>query len=256
LWVIATENTDKLIYSSDGVIWKTSFSYINTIFEECSSIVWNGRIFIAGGTGTKPLLSSENGLIWNLIDPITNFTKCNSVSWNGIMWVVGGSGAANVSLARSYDGITWTTISIPGFTECKSVSWNGNVWVAVGTGATHCFAYSPDGITWTGNGKNSMTTCYSVTSKRTLPFVGSAPISVPPLVNMQYSSSITNTWGLDTIVFTKPYIYPPIITATIIDKIGSINVNNVTSNSFNVATFSTSGRVGALFRYNWMSIGI
>ena len=101
-----------------------------------------------------------------------------------------------------------------------------------------------------------MTICNSIAPKRTLPFVGSIPATARSLINMQYNSSITNTWGVDTIVFERPYISPPIITATIINKAGLINVNNVTTNSFNVSSFAVNGRIGALINYNWISIGI
>jgi hypothetical protein len=60
------------------------------------------------------------------------------------------------SIAYSYDGITWTGITLLTIfsSQSRGISWNGTRFIAVGQGI-NTVAYSSDGITWTGLGSTS-----------------------------------------------------------------------------------------------------
>ena len=78
----------------------------------------------------------------------TNFGA--SVAWNNEMWVAGGFGGR--SIAYSFDGISWTSISTSTsiFVNTNDITWDGKRWIASGEGPLNRVATSYDGITWYG----------------------------------------------------------------------------------------------------------
>ena len=126
LSAVGLENT--LAYSTDGIAW-TGLG--NSVFSSmCKAVAWNGKIWVAGGSGT----SGTNTLAW------------------------------------SEDGNIWTGLGksiISSF--CNKVKWNGSIWVALGSG-TNTLAWSPDGINWNGLGNNIFkVVSYALAQKEVLP---------------------------------------------------------------------------------------
>ena len=122
-------------------------------------VAWNGRMWVAVGSGTNSIAYSYDGIYWTGVTDSSSsifVTYGRGVAWNGRMWVAVG-GAYPYTIAYSYDGIHWTGVtgsvsSIFG-AYGYGVAWNGRMWVAVGD-TTNSIAYSYDGIHWTGLGTN------------------------------------------------------------------------------------------------------
>ena len=104
---VGGENSNKILYSYDGLNWKSSESGNNIFTEKCNAIAWNGSIWVAGGNGINKMAYSADGINWKGSETGSNiFTGgCYSVAWNGTLWVAGGTGTSN--MAYSYDGIKW-----------------------------------------------------------------------------------------------------------------------------------------------------
>jgi hypothetical protein len=111
---------NSLFISINGVDWDPGLGPFPN-GGQCNSIAWNGSQWVAGGIKTTSpataISYSSDLLTWSY--PATNRPfldgECNSIAWNGIVWVAAGYRAINPSsLAYSYDGKSWTHLSIPG----------------------------------------------------------------------------------------------------------------------------------------------
>ena len=191
MWVAggtSTPDNNPLIYSYDGITWLPSENG-NEIFPSghysspnyksynggCSSLAWNGTMWVAVGGGSTPLAYSYDGITWT-VSPSTNifgyegYDTC--IAWNGSMWLAGACGSN--SLAYSLDGINWTGLGEPcGYNKVFAAAWNGSMWV-IGSGSSAAnnnrLAWSTDGINWTQstNGANLMLRIYSIAWNGTL----------------------------------------------------------------------------------------
>ncbi|MEI7690427.1 MAG: hypothetical protein WCI63_02280 [bacterium] len=109
-----------------------------------SCVAW-----VAVGSGTNSLATSEDGITWTGRGGI--FTLGSGVAFNGKTWVAVGDGPNPI--VTSTDGIIWTGRDKI-FKGGVGVAWNGSMWVAVGyqkygdrTNRTS-IATSTDGIKW------------------------------------------------------------------------------------------------------------
>ncbi len=93
--ILAGGNSNKIIYSYDGIIWNN-----NTIglITRCNAICNNNKLFVAGG---DRLIYSYNGINWNLCN--NTLSEITAITWNGELFIAVGDG----NIATSYDGITW-----------------------------------------------------------------------------------------------------------------------------------------------------
>jgi hypothetical protein len=194
LWVasgLLTDNTSIMIYSFDGINWIQSISGTNVV-TNCSSIVWNGKMWVAGGgvigysydgINWLPTSASGTNLTWNGL----YWTTGTKYSTNGINWTNISEGTTNtitnisakinqpyrknvifLALANfftksdclySYDGILWYPLR--GFTPNGFVLYyNNNLWIGCGFGSLYSMYYSLDATNWTGN--NSLLQCFTV----------------------------------------------------------------------------------------------
>ena len=112
----------------------------------------NLRICDATNTDSFKLQSGKtNG------DPFAG-SMGSDVAWNGSYWVAVGSNSGQTQcIAKSTDGLSWTTSTDNPFTGGvgKDIAWNDidEYWVAVGSG-TGCIAKSTDGLSWTTSTNN------------------------------------------------------------------------------------------------------
>jgi hypothetical protein len=79
----------------------------------------------------------------------------NCISNNGIYWLIGGSFGSTPRIAKSYNGVNWTSVDIDFGGGCNSLVWNGTNWLATlsNISAFNITEYiwiitSNDGVTW------------------------------------------------------------------------------------------------------------
>ena len=189
-----TTTVSPITYTIDGKIWsqaigaKEAFGSSGTVLavrygQTSTAISPNGRIWVAGGTGTSSLAFSQNGIRWT---PITNattmMTNVRTIAYaapadqigggnaaitatsgvgNGV-WVAGGD--TTNSLILSYDGISWSEVpnSLTILNRCNAIAFGSTVagstvagsglFVAGGLAGTldptANMAYSTDGYNW------------------------------------------------------------------------------------------------------------
>jgi len=124
--------------------WDFSNNSISVFSTKCNDAVWNGKIWIAVGSGTNSIATSVDGKTW-IGRGSDVLSSGNTVRWNreSSIIVAGGIGG----IAYSYDGVYWKLNGT--FSECISIECNGSLWVASGTSSTNnTIAYSHDGIYW------------------------------------------------------------------------------------------------------------
>jgi len=129
-------------FDNSNNTWDFSNNSISVFSTRCNDAVWNGKMWIAVGSGTNSIATSVNGKKWIGRGSIT-LSSGNTIRWNRetSIIVAGGQGG----IAYGYDGIYWKLNPI--FSNCTSIECNGSLWVATGSG-TSTIAYSYDGIQW------------------------------------------------------------------------------------------------------------
>ena len=122
-----------IAYSDNGLTWTKAIGLgFSTLSSGGIDVAWNGKMWVAIGVGSDPILISiDKGVIW---------TPPTTTIYNNI------------------------------FTNGTSIVWNGSVWIATGLGAYN-FAYSYDGFVWTGT-NNSIINAKRLANRRPLPYVG------------------------------------------------------------------------------------
>lgn len=152
---------DTMAYSMDGFSWKGLGKSIFT--TQCSSICWNGSVFVAGGYGTNALAYSYDGLTWVGLGDST-YTGVGAICWNGSFFLAGASvSGQGLTFIKSSDGINWSNLEVYDIftSNIKATCWNGSRFVAVGSG-TNSIAYSDDGENWVGCGATNFIYGYGV----------------------------------------------------------------------------------------------
>ena len=186
-----TSSASPITYTIDGKTWsqaigaKEAFGSSGTVLcvkygQTSTAISPNGRIWVAGGTGTSCLAFSQNGIRWTAITSATTMiTNVRTIAYapadqmrsstsgasnaaltaasgvgNGV-WVAGGD--TTNSLIFSYDGISWSEVpnSLSILTRCNAIAFGNGIFVAGGSAATATpidptavLVYSTDGINW------------------------------------------------------------------------------------------------------------
>jgi len=206
----------------------------NGIFNRCNNIALNGIIWVAVGSGTNSIATSNDGIIWTGRGA-TMFTTGNTIAWNGEIWIAGGIGGSN-TVAYSLDGINWYGKGTSVFsTSCigicsgillpytkQTISPTGPTGVIGATGATgpltinntfvfaggtgaNTLSYSTNGYTWartTGVTPNGGPICFNGNM-----FVSVGGINGPSDINISYSYNGINWFQPPTNSFnsTKNY---------------------------------------------------
>ena len=167
--------TNKIIYSDDnGTTWTAANSSWSAS-GSCSSIAYNGYMFVAVGDdgNTNGVIKySYDGNTWTaanyptggLYSPNYGFYTDGTtggikvVIFTGSIWICGGKGSnsyvnkSNIpGIAYSYDGINWTvnqSLPFNGTGDCiTSIATNGKLIILSGF-LTPSMSYSYDGINW------------------------------------------------------------------------------------------------------------
>ena len=139
---------NSLAYSIDGIRW---ISINNSLFTRCNKAIWNGKIWVVVGYGSYWIATSYDGMTWTGQNN-TLMTECYDIAWNGTYFVAVGYNSTLASIAKSTDGISWTSVSINSIfsTKTHAIEWTGNVWLAYGSGTnTTAISSSLDASVWT-----------------------------------------------------------------------------------------------------------
>ena len=140
----------KIAYSFDqGVTWSPSSSSATVFTSTVYDAVWNGRIWVAVGSGGNTLATSPDGNIWTGRGSYALTTQANAVDWSDKLAMFVAVGSGTNSIATSPDGIHWLSRS-NALSSGNDVKWNGTMWVAVGvpSASNKSIVYSYDGVNW------------------------------------------------------------------------------------------------------------
>ena len=146
MWVIGgTGDLSNVLYSSDGETWTQATNEAFPYRSFHSSVVYDNKIWIMGGTGGEGTLSdvwnSEDGVTWT---QVTTNAACGprnshtSVALDNKMWIIGGSidGWSPIDIWYSTDGINWTGIQSSADFSSRvqhgTVTFNNKMWVLTG----------------------------------------------------------------------------------------------------------------------------
>jgi hypothetical protein len=142
-------DSSKIAYSFDqGVTWSHSSSSASVFTSTVYDAVWNGRIWVAAGSGGNTLATSSDGNIWTGRGSYALTTQSNAVDWSDKLGLFVAVGSGTNSIATSPDGIHWLSRS-NALSSGNDVKWNGTMWVAVGVPASNkSIVYSYDGVHW------------------------------------------------------------------------------------------------------------
>ena len=147
---VEEENGGIIAKSADGITWSKVPTAKKLVTGMFTSIAWNGRFWVAIGSGIRTnAYSSEDLITWT---PILALDGGYRVVSNSKLWVC--AYVYPYSIRYSYDGILWpisasaNTLFINGMVSY--IAWNGTMWVAVGSynTSTPRLASSSDGINW------------------------------------------------------------------------------------------------------------
>lgn len=128
--------------STDGVTWDAVTTPTNNTL---ASVTFGGGYFVAtGGTNTGVVVRSNNGLNWTLHNIGVNMGSY-AITYGGGYFVSVGFNAAQY--ARSADGATWTTGTLPNpYSVLYTVTYAQGIFIAGSVSAG--ILTSTDGLTW------------------------------------------------------------------------------------------------------------
>jgi len=153
-----TTNNVTVAKSNDGVTWTYVDSTANPfIAGNGKGLAWNGSIWVAVGTSGdafhRTIAVSKDGLSWTYVANPFDGAWGFGIAWNGSYFIcVGSTIHVDLGVIKSYDGLTWTPVTLPTLTTYTGVSvcWDGNRWAVTGYNNTNTFlAFSTDSINWT-----------------------------------------------------------------------------------------------------------
>lgn len=144
--VFVTGSSANMYVTNDSVTWST----VTTPFTDTiNTMIWTGKLWVAGGPGSPQLAYSADGTNWTGVTlTIMNAVYGLAIGPNSIIAV--GSGMGGYTRATSTDGINWTEVNYsPSFfpTTAYKIAWGG-AWVAAGAGITGGLVFSLDSATW------------------------------------------------------------------------------------------------------------
>ena len=158
---VATNGTNRVMYSSDGITWTSASASENSGWI---SVTYGADKFVAVAiNGTNRIMYSADGINW------TSASAPEDVSWKGVTYgdgkFVAVAGYATYGVMYSTDGINWTK-SVPApeaNNNWSSVTYGNGKFVAVAGSGTNRVMYSTDGINWTAASAPEVNTWQSVT---------------------------------------------------------------------------------------------
>lgn len=216
----------KIAYSYDqGFTWSPASNSAAVFSISANSAAWNGRLWVAAGSGGNTLATSLDGNKWTGRGSFVFSQQANGVKWSDQLqqFVAVGSDAGGNTIATSQDGVYWFSRSNPYFTSGNDIQWNGIIWVAVGTPVSNntSIVYSTDGINWATPTQGNLFS----TSGTKVAWSGTTWVAVGNDPSNNVATSVDGkSW---TMIAVASLTYPP--TAVYADKYNTIITANDTS---------------------------
>ena len=197
--------------------------------NEAYSVTWNSQqsLWVVSGVGTisvSTIVTSSDGITWSTATTAT--TGFKNLFNNGDMFIGTNSGTSRYS----YDGITWTPMTIIGSGTIYDMKWNGSLWMA-GTSSFPYTYISTDGINWEGT-TSPGGTIYSIGWNGAYWMAGRS-------LNTYYSSNNGTSWSLGTgstgsyaIGTQTTIIYPIPSTSTLTGALTVTGGAGITGNTY------------------------
>jgi hypothetical protein len=147
----ASADSTKIAYSLDGGITWTPSANSSAVFSNTVyNAAWNGKLWIAVGSGGNTIATSTDGNQWIGRGSYIFTTAGYGIAWSNeqTVWIACGEGTN--SLAYSYDGIYWSGLGNTIVNPVYDVEWNGSIWIAAGSpiSGNKSITYSYDGLNW------------------------------------------------------------------------------------------------------------
>ena len=149
-------STNSLSYSKDSITWVDCTNQLlssQTIYAIC----WSPHLMMFIASSTSYLLSSFDGINWNITNCIPEANTFNSICWSSelkLFVAVASSGAYRVAI--SYNGYDWYKTSVPNAYSWRTVCWCNTLGLFIAGSSdaqSNNLMSSPDGITWTSISK-------------------------------------------------------------------------------------------------------
>lgn len=147
VWIAVASGGTNAVRSVDGVNWSST-----TLPEgaDWTDIAYGKGKFVAvaesDSTTTSTAYTSDNGLTWSTGSFLGG---CAAITFGNNRFVVieGGFGSAEKTFI-SFDGITWTSGTLPEPRNYRDVTYGQGHFVAVSSTGSSDFYYSVDGLKW------------------------------------------------------------------------------------------------------------
>jgi len=198
--MLATYSETAVLTSTDyGENWSVLNTNSTFILSDCTSIEWNGRVWVAVGSASNgtTILTSLDGITW--VSGTNGFTGYGSdVIWNGKLWIAVGRGTN--AILTSLDGLSWVpaVTGLPGnIFSFYGIYYSRGRLVATGSinGGGGLIVYSDDAKNWTTSGANFLYAGYHAIGDENLwVATGQASAAGANTNTLLYSTDNAVTW--------------------------------------------------------------
>ena len=213
--VVVADGDSTVAYSADTDTWSTStlpagFNTGSDTRIAYGNIVGTttNRFVVIGSADTDIARSENGGQTWTLESTALPNIGYDAIAYGAGKFVALRSSTTDASY--SADGITWTTVTLPGtLSAATDIVWGNGKFVALG--GTNGIMYSLDGVTWY---ENTLTLPLAVTERKLAYGQGTFVITSDDTDQVQYSHdgvywqsytlATTITGGYNAIAFGNP----------------------------------------------------
>jgi hypothetical protein len=212
--VVVADGDSTVAYSDDADTWSTSTLPVGfntgaeTRVEFGNVIGTNSNRFVVISSADRDVAYSDNGgATWTLTTDALDAVGYDCITYGTGKWVAIKAGTTDA--AYSVDGITWTTVTMPGTGTGGSVVWGNGKFITLG--GTNGIMYSLDGITWY---QNALSLPLTATERKLAYGQGTFVITSDDTNEVQYSQdglywqaytlSTTIAGGYNAIAFGNP----------------------------------------------------